>query len=416
MKRITTLGLAVVASLFLVTPVVSDEPKNQDKDVVYDEAKVPPYDLPPLLVSSEGKPITTPEEWFNIRRPQIMALFGNLVYGIVPTPESPIKTTFEVVKTNREFMGGRATRKDARIRFENAKGSAEMQILIFTPNAGGKPAPAFLLHSFGGTKDDRHDAHPDRPGFLRNGLPLGEILQRGFGFVVVPQGALVAHNEVEFLQGIHPLFYRTAQSFPKANEWGCISAVAWGASRAMDYLETDRDIDAKRIAIMGHSKMGKATLWTAAQDQRFALAISSQSGCAGAALWKRNFGENMEKMVTRFPYWLCRNAWKFVRNEDDLPVDQHMLLACIAPRPVYLHSGVGDTWADARGEYLSAYHASEVYRLLGKKGLVSESSTPVGEAVIHSDVGYHNRPGGHSIEPFDWQKFLEFADYHLNKK
>jgi hypothetical protein len=221
------------------------------------------------------------------------------------------------------------------------------------------------------------------------------------------------NNEVEFLSGIHRLFYRTGQSFPKANEWGCISAIAWGASRALDYLETDRDIDARRIAVVGHSKMGKASLWTVAQDQRFALAISAQSGCAGAALWRRKFGETLEKMVTRFPYWLCRNAWKFVGNEDDMPVNQHMLLACIAPRPVYVHSGVGDTWADARGEYQSAYHASEVYRLLGKKGLESESSTPIGEAVIHSDVGYHNRSGGHSVEMFDWLKFIEFAEYHL---
>ena len=403
-------------AILLAGPGWADEGKYHDKDLVYDEAKVPPYDLPPILMSSEGKPITTPEEWFNIRRPQLMALFGNLVYGVVPAPESPIRTTFEVVKTNAQFMNGLAIRKDVRIRFENTKGSAEMQIIVFTPNGGAKPSPAFLLNSFSGTKDDGHDEHPDRPGFLRNGIPRGDFLKRGFGFVVVPQGDLVRHNEIEFQKGIHPLFYRTGQSFPKAYEWGCISAVAWGASRAMDYLETDRDVDAKRIAVMGHSKMGKATLWTAAQDQRFALVISAQSGCAGAALWKRNYGENMEKMVTRFPYWLCRNAWRYVRNEEDLPVDQHMLLACIAPRPVYVHSGVDDTWADARGEYLSAYHASEVYRLLGRKGLTSEESPVVGEAIVKSDVGYHNRPGGHSIEPFDWQKFLEFAEYHLKAK
>jgi hypothetical protein len=416
MRQTIALGLLGLACLFPGGTAWGDEPKNHDKDVVYDEAKVPAYDLPPLLVSSEGKPISTPEEWFNIRRPQIMAQFGSLVYGTVPVPESPIKMTFEVVKSDPEFMDSRATRKEVRLRFENAKGSAEMLILVFTPNGSGKPAPAFLQHSFANTKDNGHDVHPERPGFLRNGIPLGAFLQRGFGFVVVPQGALVAHNEVEFLKGIHRLFYREGQSFPKSYEWGCLSAVAWGASRAMDYLETDPDIDAKRIAIMGHSKMGKATLWTAAQDQRFALAISAQSGCGGAALWKRNFGENLEKMVTRFPYWLCRNAWKFMRNEEDLPVDQHMLLACIAPRPVYVHSGVEDTWADARGEYLSAYHASEVYRLLGKKGLDSEASPAVNEAIVKSDVGYHNRDGGHSIEMFDWLKFLEFAEYHLKAK
>jgi hypothetical protein len=183
----------------------------------------------------------------------------------------------------------------------------------------------------------------------------------------------------------------------------------------MDYLETDKDIDAKRVAIMGHSKCGKAALRTVAQDQRFALVIAAQSGHPGAAMSRRKSGETLEKTVTRFPYWLCRSAWKFVNNEDDLPVDQHMLLACIAPRPLYVCSGVEDTWADPRGEYLSAYHASEVYRLLGKKGLTSESSPPVGQAIIESDVGYHIRAGGHSIEMYDWQRFLDFADYHFRK-
>lgn len=416
MKAVTWKRCLAAAGLWLALLGAADEPKNHDFDVIRQEARVPPYDLPPLLVSSEGKPITTPEEWFNVRRPQIMALFGNLVYGVVPQPESPIRTAIEVVRTDRGFMGGKATRKDVRIGFENAKGKAAMLILVFTPNHADRPAPAFLLHSFASTKDDGHDASPNRPGFLRNGLPLGEFLQRGFGFVGVPQGDLVRHNEVEFLQGIHPLFYRSGQSFPKANEWGVISAIAWGASRAMDYLETDADLDAKRIAIMGHSKCGKATLWTAAQDPRFALAISAQSGCAGAALWRRKYGETLEKMATRFPYWLCRNAWKFANHEDDLPVDQHMLIGCIAPRPVYVASGVEDLWADPRGEYLSAYHASEVYRLLGKQGLTDQASPPVGQAVTDSEVGYHNRAGGHSVEMFDWQKFIEFAEYHLQSK
>lgn len=233
---------------------------------------------------------------------------------------------------------------------------------------------------------------------------------------MVPQSALVAHNEVKFLKGVHPLFYRTGQSFPKANEWGVIATLSWSASRAMDYLETDRDIDAKRIAAMGHSKMGQAALWTAAQDQRFAMVVSAQSGCAGAALWKRNFGENMEKIVTCFPYWLCRNAARFAHNEDDLPVDQHMLLACTAPRPVYVASGADNLWADPRGEHLSASHASEVYRLLDKQGLTSETSPAVGEAIVQGNVGYHNRTGGHSVEMFDWLKFIEFAERHLKAK
>jgi hypothetical protein len=319
------------------------------------------------------------------------------------------------MKTDSKFMGGKATRKDVQIRLYNDKGKVDMLVLVFVPNKAAKPVPAFMKHSFNNTASRDFDASPSRRGRLRNGWPLGEFFDRGYGFVAVYQQDLVGHNEVEFLKGIHRLFYKKGQSFPKANEWGVLSAVAWGAMRAMDYLETDSDIDHNRVAIMGHSKMGKATLWTAAQDERFALAISAQSGCAGAALWRRRSGETLEKMVTRFPYWLCRNAWKFVNNEDDLPVDQHMLLACIAPRPVYVHSGVEDTWADPRGEYLSAYHASEVYRLLGKKGLASGTSPPAGKAIIESDVGYHIRKGGHSIEMYDWQKFLDFADYHLKK-
>ena len=159
--------------------------------------------------------------------------------------------------------------------------------------------------------------HPNDPNRIRNGWPLGSFFDKGFGFIAVYQGDLVGHNEVSFDNSIHSLFYKDGQSFPKAQEWGCLSANAWGAMRALDYLETDDDIDHTRVGIMGHSKMGKTAVWTAAQDQRFALAISAQSGCAGAALWRRTSGETLKKMVTRFPYWLCRNAWKFVNQEED---------------------------------------------------------------------------------------------------
>lgn len=413
--RHTAILVAVLMLCGFAGRAIAVEAKELDSDVNYDEDKVPHYDLPPLLVTAEGKRVTTPDEWRNIRRPQILSLFSNLVYGRVPEPESPIRTEIEITKTDPEFMGGKATRKDVRIRFSNEKGKADMLVLVFVPNKGTKPAPAFMAHSFNNTKARDFDVSKRDPGKLRSGWPLGQLLDRGYAFVAVYQQDLVGHNEVGFERSIQRLFYKEGQSFPKAHEWGVLSAVAWGAMRAMDYLETDDDIDHTRVAIMGHSKMGKAALWTAAQDERFAMAISAQSGCAGAALWRRRSGETLEKMVTRFPYWLCRNAWKFVGQEDDLPVDQHMLLACIAPRPVYVHSGVEDTWADGRGEYLSAYHASEVYRLLGKKGLDSEASPPVGEAIIESDVGYHIREGGHSVEAYDWDRFLDFADYHLKK-
>ncbi|MEA3365772.1 MAG: prolyl oligopeptidase family serine peptidase, partial [Candidatus Hydrogenedentes bacterium] len=405
--------ILVAAALFCVwIQAGAKELKEDDSDVIYDENRAPHYDLPPLLVTAEGKQVTMPNEWMTIRRPQIMALFSNLVYGCIPVPESPIEVEFEVKKTNSQFMKGKATRKDIEIRFSNDKGRAEMLILVYVPNKTKQPVPALMMHSFENTRSKGFEEHPEDHGRLRNDWPVGELLDRGFGFVAVHQASLVEHNEVDFNRGIHPLFYRDGQSFPKANEWGVLAAIAWGGMRAMDYLETDEDVDQTRVAIMGHSKCGKAALWTAAQDERFAMAVSAQSGCAGAALWRRKYGETLEKMVTRFPYWLCRNARKFVGREDDLPVDQHMLLACIAPRPVYIYSGVEDTWADPRGEYLSAYHASEVYRLFGKKGLASETLPTLGEAFVESDVGYHIREGGHSVEQYDWKCIMDFMDYH----
>ncbi|MCA9185489.1 MAG: acetylxylan esterase, partial [Planctomycetales bacterium] len=248
-----------------------------------------------------------------------------------------------------------------------------------------------------------------------NGWPLGEFFDRGYAFVAVYQQDLISHNEVSFDKGIQPLFFKAGQSFPKAQEWGVLSTVAWGGSRALDYLDQDEDVDASRVAVMGHSKMGKAALWTAARDQRFALAISAQSGCAGAALWRRKSGETLNKMVTRFPYWLCRNAWKFVDHEEDLPVDQHMLLALMAPRPVYVASGIDDTWADPRGEYASAYHAGSVYQLFGLQGLKSEQFPAVGTVINEGHIGYHIREGGHSVELSDWRRFMDFCDRHLKQ-
>lgn len=405
-------GTMLLAGVLLIQ---GREAKEYDSDLIYDETRIPHYDLPPLLTTYSGDTISTAEEWMEKRRPEILGLFGNLIYGRVPKSEVPIQVQHEVVSMDPNFLDGKITRKEVELRFFNEKGNITMLFLVMVPNGIEGAAPAFFMHSFDNTREERFDLSEDRPGFTKNGIPILDMADHGYGFCAVYQKDLVGHNEVEFLNSIHKLFYPQGQSFPKAHEWGVLSACAWGASRAMDYLEKDDDIDHTRVAIIGHSKMGKATLWTAAQDERFALAISAQSGCAGAALWRRKSGETLKKMVTRFPYWLCRNAWKFVEQEDDLPVDQHMLLACIAPRPVYVHSATDDTWADPRGEYLSAYHASEVYELFGKNGLENQESPEVWEPIIESDVGYHIREGGHSVNAYDWEQFMKFADYHFLK-
>ena len=388
----TSLSCLILVVAFSSVGNADRQLKEYDNDINYDETKVPHYDLPPLLVSAEGTKITTADQWRTVRRPQIVSLFSNIVYGCVPTPESPIQTEYKVEATDERFMAGKAVRKEVRIRFSNDNGQADIVIQVITPNQAAKPFPAIMKLGSG---------------------PIDAALERGFACVGISHDNFVGHNEVSFENSIHRLFFRKGQSFPKAREWGVLSAIAWGHSRVLDYLETDDDIDAGRVAIMGHSKNGKAALWAAAQDERFAAVISAQSGCAGAALWRRRSGETLQKMVTRFPYWLCRNAWKFVNQEDDLPVDQHMLLALIAPRPVYVASGIEDTWADPRGEYASAYHASEVYQLLGQKGLTSETLPPLGKAMLAGDVGYHIREGGHSVEAYDWEMFLQFCERHL---
>jgi hypothetical protein len=368
--------------------------KEFDNDINYDEAKVPHYDLPALMIAPDGTKITTPDEWRSIRRPQILSLFSNLLYGRIPEPEFAIQKKYTVLSTDQHFLDGKGTKKTVLILFSNKHGKAAITLQVITPNNTQKPVPAIMKLGSG---------------------PISELLDRGYAGIAISHNGFVGHNEVGFDRSIHRLFFHQGQSFPKASEWGVLSAIAWGHSRVLDYLETDDAIDASRVAVMGHSKNGKAALWTAAQDERYALVISAQSGCAGAALWRRRSGETLQKMVTRFPYWLCRNAWKFVNQEDDLPVDQHMLLALIAPRPVYVASGIDDTWADPRGEFASAYHASKVYNLLGKKGLQSDQLPPLGTAILDSDVGYHIREGGHSVEQYDWQMFLDFCDLHLNK-
>jgi hypothetical protein len=402
--------LMYVVITLIISDVYAMEAKEADLDLITDESQVPAYTLPPLLLTAEGNAVTTTNDWINNRRPQILSLFSNLIYGRVPQAKYPVQTNFKLINSTPDFMDGLATRQTVAMEFSNQRGKVESVIQVFIPNAATKPAPAVMILGFTDTQSNGFDADPAQPGMIKAGWPVGMILRSGFALVAVDESDLVDHNEVEFGDAtIQHLFYDDGQSFPRAHEWGVISTVAWSASRALDYLQTLSSVDHTRVAVMGHSKLGKAALWAAAQDQRFALVVAAQSGAAGAAMWRRKFGETLQKMVTRYPYWLCRNAWKFVGNEADLPVDQHMLLALIAPRPLYIASGQDDTWADPRGEYLSAWHASEVYQLFGLKGLQSEQSPAVDEPVKDGMVGYHIRKGGHSVEEFDWVQFMDFA-------
>lgn len=386
--------------------------KENDSDVNYQENVVPPYDLPEVLIAAEGFTITNSKDWTTVRRPQILSLFSHLVYGRIPAPEFPIQTGYTVLETDPSFMQGKASKQTVKISFSNQRGAVDMTILVFIPNNAAKPVPAFMQLSFNKITDKKVAIDEKESYKLGNGTPLGEILDQGYGYIHVYHADLVAHNEIEFKNTIHQLFFMDGQSFPKAHEWGVISAIGYGAMKALDYLETVAAIDHQKVALLGHSKLGKATLWAAAQDQRFAMAISANSGCGGAALWRRKFGETLAK-ISVFPHWLCTNSRKFIHQEDDLPVDQHMLLALMAPRPVYVASAEEDNWADPKGEYLSAYHANEVYQLFGSSSLLSSELPPLNQAIIRNPIGYHIRSGGHYINEYDWSQFLAFANYHL---
>ena len=420
-------------SSWKASPELVDTLTKRRSGTNYSEQMVPKYSLPDPLVMADGTKVTDAQTWRIIRRAEILELFRTHVYGRSPIGR-PKNMTFEVFDLERQALAGLATRKQVTVNFTGRQDAPRRDLLIHLPTAGKTPIPTFVILNFGGN----HTIHPDpaiklsrswmRPGSKpvadnlateqsrgrsRSRYPLEKILKRGYGLATIYYGDIDPDFHDGFKNGVHPVFDKLLNGRRASDAWGAIGAWAWGLSRAMDYFETDVDINHKRIAVLGHSRLGKTALWAGARDERFAIVISNNSGCGGAALSRRRFGETVGRINKSFPHWFCGNFKKYNDKEDELPVDQHMLIALIAPRPAYITSADEDLWADPQGEFLACKNAGPVYRLLGISGLGPDQMPGLGRSVQKGTIGYHVRSGGHGLTEYDWQQFMDFADKHF---
>ncbi len=392
------------------------------------------YDLPKLLVSNSGRVIQNSDEWKNIRRPEILELFNKYVYGRIP--DSKLEINFRISKNFTNGLEGKAIQKEVIATFTNGVDTLEMNILIFLPKNIDKPVPLFLGMNFYGN----HTIHPDTNititsnyvknnsdffitnnratkssrGVRANRWPIERILERGYGIATIYYGDIDPDFDDGFKNGIHKLFNKTNKQ-KQLDEWGSISAWAYGLSSAMEYFEIDNDIDENEIAVIGHSRLGKTALWAGAIDQRFSITISNNSGCGGAALSRRMHGETLKKINTSFPHWFCENFHQFNDKENELPIDQHMLISLIAPRPVYVGSAVEDQWADPKGEYISLFYSGPVYNLFGLESFKSDALPEINQAKMIGNMGYHIRSGKHNLTKYDWEKYMDFSDIHFKE-
>lgn len=386
---------------------------------------------PDPLIALDGTIIDTPDKWRSMRRPEILEQFRTHMYGRSPEA-GPVRIE---AASEGLALDGKARRKQWRVRYADAD-DAYFEVLMYLPAEATGPVPAFLGLNFFGNQTILDDPGIRMPTtWMRNDKrigtvnerateatrgkrasrwPVARILERGYALVTVYYGDIDPDFDDGFQNGVHVVLDGARDERP-SDAWGSIAAWAWGLSRTLDSLEMDADIDAKRVAVLGHSRLGKTALWAGAQDERFAMVISNDSGCGGAAYSRRRSGETVKVINRAFPHWFCNAFREFGDREDQLPIDQHLLIAAIAPRPAYVASAAKDSWADPQGEFLSTLGADPVYRLLGTDGLPT-TTMPAVDQPVHGQLGYHVRAGKHDLKWADWEQYLKFADRHLRTR
>jgi hypothetical protein len=375
------------------------------------------------LVMNNGSKVTNAKQWLK-RRNEIIQLFTAEEYG--RSPARPKDMTFKVFDIDKNALSGKAIRKQVTVYFNGQPDGPQMDILIYLPKQVKKSVPVILQLNFGGNHTLNNDTIikitkswvGNGKGVVNNKATEASrgnspnkdvelILSRGYGFATIYCGDIAPDYDGQFKNGVHAL-YPELQG--RGDNFSTIAAWAWGLSRALDYMETDKEIDAGKVAVFGFSRLGKAAVWAGATDQRFAMVISNQSGAGGVKLFHSGRGETIRHLCTAFPHWFCGNFKKYMDKDTLLPFDQHMLIALIAPRPICIGSAEGDKNSDPEGEFYGAVYADPVYRLLGVQGLSSNKMPGLNEPVAGGRIQYHIRPGNHSIITYDWEQYLNFMD------
>ena len=375
----------------------------------YDENKVPAYSLPDPLTTADGRTVRTAEQWKD-RRAEIVTFYEDQIYGRVPSNAPAV--TWKVVETDQNGRGGVAITKkiEGTVGSESSAGGPKLRVTLHVPKDANRRVPVLLNLSFFSGEVPRRFRASNQGGPRFD--PVAEVLSHGWAFAQIGYSDIQPDRPNQFERGVIGLTLSKGKRTPDPDQWGTISAWAWGASRVIDYLETDDAIDKTRVAITGASRLGKTVLWAAAKDERISSVFSVVPGAMGAALIRRDWGETLDDMAQNFHWQFAGNLQHWVGKWNELPVDQHMLIALIAPRPVYVNGGLGDQWSDPKGEFLSLVAAGPVYELLGVQGLGTVELPQLDHPIASGSLGFHYHSQGHRAVPEDWKQFLKFADRH----